>query len=128
MYVRKRSIKVTGAGCDHGVHVDCCIVPKTASSRKRKGMAKNAGVMEKQKVEDESQRRLEQEFQKSVNEMQRKMTGQTIAYKPVLQALDDACDYIGPPIKGNYYWLTTSCVGYASFLHNFLNYRELEMI
>ena len=65
----------TSASCEYGVHVDCCIVPITASSRKGKGMAKNGGGEETQKIEDESQRRLteEQEFEKSVYEMQRKM-------------------------------------------------------
>lgn len=68
-------------------------------------MAKNGGGEETQKIEDESQRRLteEQEFEKSVYEMQRKMEEQTIAHKLVLQALDDACDYIGPSNKRYYY-------------------------
>ncbi|XP_027157817.1 uncharacterized protein LOC113759440 [Coffea eugenioides] len=111
-----KSFSLSCAQCEFDPHLQCDSLPKTVQIRNKHPHVLKLIFEHPHKdkkpciasceygIEDESQRRLteEQEFEKSVYEMQRKMKELTIAHKLVLQALAYACDYIGPSNKRYY--------------------------
>ncbi|GFQ00464.1 probable nucleoredoxin 1 [Phtheirospermum japonicum] len=97
-----RAYSFSCACCEYDLHVQCALMPKTTESKEHPSVT--AIKEENSEAINAGREGSDQESEKTMFEAQRELKEQMIAHKLMLQALDNASDYVGPSYGTRYYY------------------------